>query len=85
MKLHSFEYSLFFFKNEIAVAVVALNTRLGCLSPNLAEDSEAQQMIKAVETTFRTMAALELGSPLWRVVSTPTLREQHAAQEFFVE
>jgi hypothetical protein len=67
------------------VAVVALNTRLGCLRPNLAEDSEAQQMIKAVETTFRSMAALELGSPLWRVVSTPTLRELHAAQEFFVE
>jgi hypothetical protein len=67
------------------VAVGALNTRLEYLSPNLAGDSEAQQMIKAAETTFRTMAVLELRSPLWRVGSIPTLRELHAAQEFFDE
>ena len=34
--------SLYFIVLFLAVAVVGLNTRFGCLQPNLAPDSEAQ-------------------------------------------
>ncbi len=64
---------------------MALNTRLGCLNPNLAEDSEAQKMIRAVNTSFKNMAELELGVPIWRFIKTPKLKELYAAQDFFIE
>nr|QST15057.1 CYP362A4 protein [Diaphanosoma celebensis] len=68
-----------------SVAVVALNTRLGCLSANLAEDSEPLKMIRAADTTLTNMAELELGLPLWRIVETRKLRQLHAAQDYFVK
>jgi len=67
------------------VTVVALNTRLGCLSPNLAEDSEAQKMVRAVNTTVKNMSELELGVSIWRFINTPKLKELYAAQDFFIE
>jgi len=54
-----------------AVAVVGLNTRLGCLDPNLNPDSEAQKMINAANTSFTTSNKLEFGLPFWRFFKTP--------------
>nr|QST15059.1 CYP362A6 protein [Diaphanosoma celebensis] len=68
-----------------SVAVVALNTRLGCLSPTLAPDSEAQKMITAVNTSFLDITKLEVGFPLWRIMTTPSLRRLFKAQDFFAE
>jgi hypothetical protein len=65
--------------------VVALNTRLGCLSANLAPDSEAQKMINAVNTTFNEVANLELNFPLWKFIETPALKRLYKAQDIFTE
>ena len=65
--------------------MVALNTRLGCLSPNLAPDSEAQKMINAVNTTFTEVANLELNLPFWRFIKTPALKRLYQAQDIFTE
>nr|QST15060.1 CYP362A7 protein [Diaphanosoma celebensis] len=68
-----------------SVAVVALNTRLGCLSPSLAPDSEAQRMISAVNTSFTEIARLELSFPFWRFMMTPALKRLFKAQDIFTE
>nr|QST15056.1 CYP362A3 protein [Diaphanosoma celebensis] len=79
------------FTNELhrwaleSVAVVALNTRLGCLNPNLDADSEAQKMITAVNVSFKNMAELELSIPFWRFINTPKLKELFSAQDYFIE
>ena len=73
------------FNWNVAVAVVALNTRLGCLSPALSPDSEAQKMISAVDTTFREVTNMELGFPIWRFITTPAMRRLFKAQDFFAE
>jgi cytochrome P450 family 49 subfamily A len=56
----------------LAIARVALDQRLGCLEPNLAPDSDAQQMINAVGTFFKNVGVLELKIPFWRLFPTPT-------------
>nr|QST15058.1 CYP362A5 protein [Diaphanosoma celebensis] len=68
-----------------SVAVVAMNTRLGCLSPSLAPESEAQQIINAVNTTFTEVANLEMGLPIWKIVKTPALRRLFHAQDIFTK
>ncbi len=68
-----------------AVAVVALNTRLGCLSPRLSEGSEAKKMIRASITSFETVRRLEFALPFWKVIQTPLLRRLFEAQDFFTE
>jgi hypothetical protein len=70
---------------HIAVGVVGLNTRLGCLDPNLAPDSEAQKMISAANLSFAAVNELEYGLPLWKYFSTPKLRSLYEAQDFFTE
>ena len=70
---------------QIAVAVVGLNTRLGCLDSNLAKDSEAQKMINAVQTTFSCMNQMEFKLPTWKYFMTKDLRKLFDAQDFFTE
>ena len=67
----------------IAVGVVGLNTRLGCLRPDLDKDSEAQKMIDAANFSFVAINDLEHSLPLWRLVTTPMLRKLFDAQDFF--
>ncbi|EFX79020.1 hypothetical protein DAPPUDRAFT_305015 [Daphnia pulex] len=68
-----------------SVGVVGLNTRLGCLDPNLAPDSEAQKMISAANLSFAAVNELEYGLPLWKYFSTPKLRSLYEAQDFFTD
>ena len=49
-----------------SVAFLALNTRLGCLNPELSEDSEQITLIRAVSTIFKTSAILDNGIQLWK-------------------
>ena len=49
-----------------SVTLLALNTRLGCLDPNLPADSEPLQMINAVQNMFRLTRDLEDGMSLWQ-------------------
>ena len=69
----------------VAVAVVGFNTRLGCLDPNLASDSEAQKMIQAANVSFTTLNELEVSVPFWKLFQTPTVKKLFQAQDFFTE
>jgi len=69
----------------LAVGLVGLNARLGCLEPSLTPDSEAQKMINAANISFKTVNDLEYGFPLWKITMTPTLKKLYDAQDFFTE
>ena len=69
----------------VAVAVVGLNNRLGCLDPNLTPDSEGQKMINAVNNSFLAMNKMEFGLPIWKYIMTPTMRQLFEAQDFFTK
>ncbi|KAF4519781.1 hypothetical protein B566_EDAN009031 [Ephemera danica] len=68
-----------------AIALIALDTRLGCLQVKLDPDSEPQRMINAVHMVFRCLHKLEIGTGLWLYVSTPTWRKFVKTMDFFVE
>ena len=67
------------------MALVGLNTRLGCLKPDLAPDSEAQKMIDAANASFTATTELEFGGsfPFWKYFKTPGLQKLFEAQDFF--
>ncbi|XP_065349179.1 probable cytochrome P450 301a1, mitochondrial isoform X2 [Cloeon dipterum] len=81
------------FNNELhkwaleSIAVVALDTRLGCLDANLEADSEPQKMIDAVHTLLIVMHNLELGGEafVWRHFPTPSWRKFIKTMDFFVD
>nr|UPO37781.1 cytochrome P450 301a1 [Liriomyza trifolii] len=64
---------------------VALDTRLGCLQPNLSPDSEPQQIINAAKYALRNVATLELKAPYWRYFPTPLWTQYVKNMDFFVE
>ncbi|GLH07257.1 probable cytochrome P450 49a1 [Gryllus bimaculatus] len=68
-----------------SIALVALDTRLGCLAPNLAPDSEPQRMIDAVQVMFEGFYKLDLQPSLWRLVSTPMWRRLVHAFDYFYD
>lgn len=68
-----------------AVGVVAFNTRLGCLEPDLAADSEAMKMIGAANVSFSVCNELEMTLPVWKLIKTPKLRQAYEAQDFLTE
>jgi len=68
-----------------AIAFVALDTRLGCLEPNLAPDSEPQRMIDSVQTQIECMFEMDMRFSLWKWVSTPTWRKFVRAADLFAE
>ncbi|KAL0272713.1 UNVERIFIED_CONTAM: hypothetical protein PYX00_005578 [Menopon gallinae] len=67
------------------IGKVALDTRLGCLNRNLAEESEAQRMIEAVKVFFANVAEVELRMPVWRIYSTPAWKKYIGAFDMFRE
>lgn len=79
------------FDNEIhkwsleCIGRVALDTRLGCLEPNLRPDSEPQQIINAAKYALRNVATLELKLPFWRYIPTPLWSRYVSNMNFFVE
>ena len=64
--------------------MIGLNTRLGCLNPVLAPDSEAQKMIDAANTTFEKLADLEMGFRL-SFLGSSDKKKLFEAQDFFTE
>ncbi|GAB0093841.1 Probable cytochrome P450 301a1, mitochondrial [Sergentomyia squamirostris] len=79
------------FDNEIhkwsleCIGRVALDTRLGCLEPNLAPNSEPQLIINAAKHALRNVAILELKMPFWRYIPTPLWTKYVNNMNFFVE
>lgn len=64
---------------------VALDTRLGCLEPNLDPKSEPQQIINAAKYALRNVATLELKFPFWRYFPTPLWSRYVNNMNYFVE
>lgn len=64
---------------------VALDTRLGCLEPNLDPNSEPQQIINAAKYALRNVATLELKFPFWRYFPTPLWSKYVNNMNYFVE
>lgn len=79
------------FDNEIhkwsleCIGLVALDTRLGCLSSNIAKDSEPQHIINAARYALRNIANLELKAPYWRWIPTPMWTRYVNNMDYFVE
>ncbi|KAK9497405.1 hypothetical protein O3M35_004117 [Rhynocoris fuscipes] len=63
------------FFNEIqkwaleSIAKIALDVKLNCFNDT---SKETQKLIDAIGTFFKTVVILELKSPLWRIINTPT-------------
>ncbi|KAG8221872.1 hypothetical protein J437_LFUL003248 [Ladona fulva] len=68
-----------------SIAFIALDKRLGCLAPNLPEDSEPQRMIHAVGDFFDNIFALEVGPPIWKVYPTAAWKKFVKALDVFLE
>ncbi|XP_047115025.1 probable cytochrome P450 301a1, mitochondrial isoform X2 [Schistocerca piceifrons] len=66
-----------------SVSLVALDSRLGCLEPNLPADSEPQKMIDAVQFILDATFKLEFRLSPWKLISTPTWRRYVKALDFF--
>ncbi|XP_063701234.1 probable cytochrome P450 301a1, mitochondrial [Culicoides brevitarsis] len=79
------------FDNEVhkwaleCIGLVALDTRLGCLEPDLGPDSEPIQIINAAKYALRNVATLELKAPYWRYFPTPLWTKYVNNMDFFVE
>ncbi|XP_045611065.1 probable cytochrome P450 49a1 [Procambarus clarkii] len=79
------------FQNELykfaleSVASVALNRRLGCLDPNIAEDSEPMKMIKLVNVLFHSLNDAEFSAHLWKVFPTPSFKRLKNSHQEFLE
>ena len=68
-----------------AIVYIALDTRLGCLDANLAQDSEPQKMIDSIQVQLESINKLELGIPIWKYLSSPTWRRFVKASDVFAE
>ncbi|CAG9759686.1 unnamed protein product [Ceutorhynchus assimilis] len=66
-----------------SVARVSLNTRLGCLDPNLNKSSESQRIIDSINTFFWNVAEVELKMPIWRIYKNKAFRTYIGALEDF--
>ena len=70
---------------KIAVGLVALNRRLGCLNPNLPEDSFQLSMIRNANLMFESVNEAEFGLRLWRLFPTRSFRNLQKANLAFIE
>ncbi|CAG2061592.1 unnamed protein product, partial [Timema podura] len=66
-----------------SIGRVSLDTRLGCLDPNISQHSEAHRIIASIHTFFTHVAVVELKTPFWRLISTPAWRRYIAALDVF--
>jgi len=83
--MHNFKHKQFITTFIIGIGRVALDTRLGCLEPNLSEDSEPQQIINAAKYALRNVATLELRAPFWHYFPTRLWQRYVNNMNFFVE
>lgn len=78
-------YLIFQSLKRSGIGRVALDTRLGCLEPNLDPNSEPQQIINAAKYALRNVATLELKFPFWRYIPTPLWTKYVNNMNYFVE
>lgn len=58
-----------------SVTCLALNARLGCLEPNLPQDSHQMQIIRAVSDIFSNSMYLDNRFQFWRFFPSPKLKK----------
>lgn len=71
-----------------SVALVGLDTRLGCLQANLPADSDGSRMINCIQTQFDSIQKLEKFSgriQFWKYFPTPTWKKFVNAADTFTE
>jgi len=79
------------FDNEIhkwaleCIGRVALDARLGCLRPDLPQNSEPQKIIDAAKYALRNVALLELKYPFWRYLPSTLWTKYVSNMDYFVE
>lgn len=78
-------YLFFCCGDLVAVAVVGLDTRLGCLDPKMSPDSDAQKMIDATNYSFEAFFELTFAVPIWKYIKTPMIRKLFNAQDVITE
>jgi len=54
----------------LAITMVTLDTRLGCLDGDLLPGSDGQLMIDSVEQAFKLMFKLDFQPSMWKIYST---------------
>lgn len=64
---------------------VCLETRFGCLDPELKIDSEAQMMIRCAYNLFDAYQKLYFGPPLWKYMETEGYRQMADAENVAYE
>ncbi|XP_063586002.1 probable cytochrome P450 49a1 [Penaeus indicus] len=79
-----FQFELYKWALE-SVSLVALNRRMGCLNPDVSQDSNALRMIEVVNDIFQSLNDMEMGSMLWRIMPTATYRKLKMRHEQFLE
>ncbi|KAB7505202.1 putative cytochrome P450 [Armadillidium nasatum] len=67
-----------------SVSTVALNRRLGCLEPNLPEDSMQMQMIKCANNAVEAMNITEIRFPFWKLFATPSYKKLRKNHDIFL-
>ncbi|GLH07255.1 Probable cytochrome P450 301a1, mitochondrial [Gryllus bimaculatus] len=68
-----------------SITMVALDTRIGCLAPNLPKNSEPQGMIDSVQVMLEAFYKLDLKPSLWRIMSTPMWRRFVGAMDYLTD
>lgn len=65
----------------LAVAIVALDTRLGCLEETCSRDAE--KLIESINTFFWNVAEVELKMPVWRIYQNKAFKKYIGALDNF--
>lgn len=74
-EMHDFEYDLYKWSLE-NITQVTMDTRMGCLQPNLPKDSEARMLIRAAHEVIEAIHKTEIGqTDFWRYYPTKIYRQ----------
>lgn len=72
-------------QNIAAVGLVALSRRLGCLDPNIRDDSEPMQLIHCANNIFEALNDTEISAGMWRFFPTASYRKLRANHQLFLQ
>ncbi|GIX87662.1 ecdysone 20-monooxygenase [Caerostris extrusa] len=67
------------------VYMMSLDTRLGCLEPDVQENSTASDMILSVKLLFESFHELFYGLPLWKLYETASYKKLDRAESLMYE
>ncbi|KAK7086328.1 hypothetical protein SK128_002127 [Halocaridina rubra] len=68
-----------------SVSLVALNRRMGCLDPNLSDDSEPMRLIRQANNIFDALNDTEVSAQLWRIYPNAAYRKLQKSHDEFLK